>query len=232
MDIKETIISSFFFHLILLMLLLTIANYTAGLSANSRNMITLDLSNPVVKEQTEPLPDPANRSSEDLSALPEDKPDGKMSLSDKPVAGKPKEEAPQPVKKPETAPVKTETPEPSPIRTEGFSSPEAYYQFILLHKKIFRENAGGRVNQLLGEAFKTNKRVFYGGTAVVNLTFGPAGKVTGVIVDSQSPGLKSFLDEIVWDSIPAPSAYSLGNSRVQIEFSVGEGYMNFNINPL
>ena len=115
------------------------------------------------------------------------------------------------------------------IQREGFTSLEAYYQFIILHKKIFGQQAGDRVNELLGEAFKTNKREFFGGTAIVSLQFGPDRKLKEVLVDSASPELKAFLEEIDWGGVPAPAAYSLGFTGVQIEFTVLEGSMSFKI---
>ena len=107
---------------------------------------------------------------------------------------------------------------------------EDYYRFITVHKKIFGQKAGAKVNELLGEALKVNQRVFYGGTAIVSLTFGSDRKLSGVVVDSASPELKAFLEEFGWDAVPAPAAY-LGNS-VQIEFTVLEGYMSFKVNAL
>ena len=107
-----------------------------------------------------------------------------------------------------------------------------YLQFVMLHRNIFRQQAGATVNELLGEALKVNKREFYGGTAVVSLRFGPEGKLTEVLVDSTSPDLKAFLEELRWDSIQSPAKYSLRYTGVQIQFTVLEGYMSFNINPL
>ncbi len=115
---------------------------------------------------------------------------------------------------------------------EGFTSLEAYYEFMALHNQIFRQKAGARLNELVGEALKVNTRVFYGGTATVRLKYGPDGKLSGVLVDSMSPELKAFLEEIGWAAVPAPAAYSLGRSGVQIEFTVLEGYLNFKVNAL
>ena len=236
MDIRESIISSFFFHLILFLLMLAAANYTAGVSMSNRNIITIDLALPDSKDRSAAPGDLSDRPPADLSALPDDTSQTRMSLPNLAAGPPPKESeiVPEPAKKAESeaGPTKIETTEQNSIRTEGFTSPEAYYEFIILHKKIFREQAGVRVNELLGEAFKVNKREFYGGTAVVNLKFGTDRTLKEVLVSSSSPELKSFLDEIVWDAIPPPAAYSIGNAGVRIEFAVHEGSMSFTINAL
>ena len=157
-------------------------------------------------------------------------------MSDQAESSLPEEpkETPEPEKKaePVTDPAKIENAEKPPAQTGGFTSMEAYYQFIMLHKKIFGQKAGARVNELLGEAFKVNKREFYGGTAIVSLKFGADGNLSEVRVDSESPDLKAFLEEISWTTVPAPAGYSLGFTGVQIEFTVLEGYMNFKIDML
>jgi hypothetical protein len=139
----------------------------------------------------------------------------------------------EPEEEVETAePEKVESTEKPPAQREGPASMEAYYQFVMLHKKIFGQKAGVRVNELLGEAFKVNTRNFYGGTAIVSLRFGPDRKLSGVHVDSDSPDLKAFFEEILWDAIPAPAQFSLGFTGVQIEFTVLQGYMSFKIDAL
>lgn len=235
MDIRESVISSFFFHLILFLLMLAAANYTAGIAISNRNILMLNLAMPDNREQTVPADLPEKPPLEPDS-LPDDNSQSSMSLpelSAVPPAKQP-EAAVEPVKKAESpvAPARTEPVEQNPIRTEGFTSPDAYYEFIILHKKIFRKQAELRVNELLGEAFKVNTREFYGGTGVVNLRFGTDRKLKSVTVDSESPALKSFLEEIIWETIPPPAAFSLGNTAVQIEFAVHEGYMSIKINTL
>jgi len=159
-----------------------------------------------------------------------------MSLPDQAAGNPPKEskQIPEPEKKAEAPPepAKIEEAEKPPVANERFTSLEAYHQFIMLHKQIFRQQAGVSINELLDRALRVNKREFYGGTAIVSLKFGPDRKLDEVLVNSASPELKAFLEEFSWDAIPAPAAYSLGNSGVQIEFSVLEGYMSFNINAL
>ncbi len=232
MNLKEEIISSFFFHLILLLLMMAVSNYMTNVSGDIQKIVSVDLARedsyvpPAAATDSEEGPPPD-------SSLPSD---GQISLPDQ-AAGNPPEESkqlPEPEKKAESAaePAKIEEGEKPPMPREGFTSLEAYHQFIMLHNKIFTQQAGARVNELLGEAFKVNKREFYGGTAIVILKFGRAGKLSEVLVDSASPELKAFLEEIGWGAISAPAAYSLGNTGVQIEFSVLEGYMNFNIHAL
>jgi len=53
-----------------------------------------------------------------------------------------------------------------------------------------------------------------------------------VLVDSESPELKAFFEEIVWDAVPAPAQFSLSFTGIQIEFTVLEGYMSFKLNAL
>ena len=143
-------------------------------------------------------------------------------------------ETPEPEKKVEaiTDSAKIENAEKPPVQTRGFTSMEAYSQFIMMHKKIFGQKAGARVNELLGEALKVNKREFYGGTAIVSLKFGADGNLSEVLVDSASPELKAFFEEISWVAMPSPAQYSLSFTGVQIEFTVLEGYMSFKINAL
>ena len=225
MDLKETIISSFFFHLIFLLLMIAASSYTTGSTGGLRNIISIDLTEEKELPDTtidpaEEPPQPASLPSIEEATLPEEAvntPSG--------------ESMPGPEKKIETTagPAKIEKAEKPPAETEGHPSLEAYYQFIMIHKKIFGQKAGDRVNELLGEAFKVNTREFNGGKAMINLKFGPDGKLSGVLVDSESPELKAFLEELVWDAIPPPAAYSLGFTGVQIEFTVLEGYMSFKI---
>lgn len=221
MNLKETLISSFFFHLILFLLMIALSHYTTGLSGDIQNIISIDLAMEESKDQPAAQSDSEDDQPLESSLSSEDA----MSLPEQAVSKQPEEAAK--IQEPEK---KAEAARPS-IQREGFTSPEAYYQFILLHRKVFAQQAGARVNELLGEAFKTNTRQFYGGTAIVSLTFGPDGQLNEVAVDSASPALKAFFEEIGWGIVPAPAVYSLGYSTVQIEFAVMEGYMSFNINP-
>jgi hypothetical protein len=221
MDLKEPIISSFYFHLILFLLMLAVSHYTTGLPGGMQNIVSVDL-----LEDREYQPAARSENADEQRAETSPPSDDAMSLPEE------SKKIPEPEKKAEPAPEppKIERAENPPIQRPGFTSLEAYYQFIILHKKIFGEKAGARVNQLLGEAFKTNKREFYGGTALVSLKFGPDRKLNEVLVDSASPALKAFFEEIDWGVVPSPAAYSLGHTGVQIEFTVLEGSMRFNIN--
>jgi hypothetical protein len=228
MDLKETIISSSFFHVILFLLMVALSSYTTGSSGKIRNIISIDLA------EEKDLPDTAIGPAEEapLAASPPSMEEA--SLPDEAVNTSSGESMPESEKKSETTagPAKIEKAEKPPAETEGAPSLEAYYQFIMLHKKIFGQKAGARVNELLGEAFKVNTREFYGGKAIVSLKFGPDRKLSGVLVDSASPELKAFFEEILWDTVPAPAAYSLGLTGVQIEFTVLEGSMRFKIDAL
>ncbi len=228
MDFKETIISSFFFHLLLFLLMIAVSSYTTGSSGMIRNIVSVDLT------EEKDLPDNATGPAEKPATAPGTPSIEEASLPDESVKTPSEESMPEPEKELKTAaePVKIEKVEKPPADTEGPPSMEAYYRFIMLHKKIFGQQAGARVNELLGEAFKVNTREFFGGKAIVSLKFGPDRKLSGVIVDSDSPELKAFLEEIVWDSVPDPAAFSLGFTGVQIEFTVLEGSMSFKIDAL
>jgi hypothetical protein len=231
MNLKESIISSSFSHLILLLLIAAASSYTSGYSGSLRNIISVDLT---TEEQAldEAGPDAADELPLASGTLPAED----VSLSDQTVDSPPEElkETPQPEKKAEEIadPAKTEHAGKPPAQTGGFTSMEAYHQFVMMHKKIFGQKAGARVNELLGEALKVNTRHFYGGTAMVMLKFGLDGKLREVLVDSASPELKAFLEEIGWGAIPAPAEYSLGFTGVKIEFTVLEGSMRFRIDSL
>lgn len=215
MNLKETIISSFFFHLSLFLLMIMVSNYTTGLPGGIQKIIPVDLAMEDKKDQPaarsdaadEQLPDSSQPSDEESMKIPESEEKAESTAE----------------------PTKIEKVEKPSIQREGFTSLEAYHQYIILHKKIFRQQVGARVNELLGEALKVNKREFYGGTAIVSLMFGPDGTLNEVLVESASPALKAFFEEIDWGGVPAPAAYSLGSAGVQIEFTVLEGYMSFNI---
>ncbi len=227
MNLNESIISSFFFHLILFLLVIAAVNFTAGFPGGTGKILPVELTieksddQPSfhIKSEAEPL--------QDLNQIL----DEKMNMPDQNKNNPPKEQEtlPEPENKAEA---RAESVLPQPIRTEGFTSPEAYHQFIMLHKKIFSKQAGGRVNELIGEALRVNKGQFYGGTAIVNLKFGTGGKLNEVHVDTASPDLKAFLDEINWVAVPSPAAYSLGYVVVRIEFTIHEGYMSFTISTL
>ncbi len=232
MNLNETIISSFFGHLILLLLMMAVSDYMTHVPRDIQKIVSVDL-----EREDSYVPPAAATASKDVptpnSSLHSDE---KMSLPEQAAANPPEEskQIPEPKKKAEPlaeAP-KIEDGKKLPVPREGFTSLEAYHQFIMLHKKIFSQQAGARVNELLDGALKTNKREFYGGTAIVSLKFGPDRKLDEVLVNSASPELKAFLEEIGWGAIPAPSSYSLGNTGVQIEFSVLDGYMSFNVNAL
>ena len=230
MDIRESIISSFFFHLMLFLLMAVISSYTTGLSRGLPNIVSVDLT---MEEKN--LPNAGTDSAVKPPVTSSPPPSEEASVSNEAVKETPEEskETPEPEKKVEaiTEPVKIENAEKPPAQTSGFTSMEAYYQFIMMHKKIFGQKAGARVNELLGEALKVNKRDFYGGTAIVSLKFGADGNLSEVLVDSESPELKAFFEEISWVSVPAP-AKSLGFTGVQIEFTVLEGSMSFKIDAL
>jgi hypothetical protein len=231
-NLSETIISSFFFHLIVFLLIMGVSAYTTRMSGNMQRIVSVDLATeditvpPAAPSVTEDRPSP-------VSTRPSDE---QMSLPDQAAANPPEEtkNMAEPEKKaePTPEPAKIEEAETPPVAKEGQTSLADYLQFVMLHKNIFRQRAGARVNELLGEALKVNKREFYGGTAIVSLQYGPDGKLTNVLVDSASPELKAFLEEIGWDALPPPAKYSLRYAGVQIEFTVLEGYMSFNINAL
>jgi hypothetical protein len=229
MNLKESIISSFFFHLILLLLMAAAASYTTGFSG-LQNIVSVDLA-----MEEKDIPDAGADAADEPPLTSGPPPSEEASLSNQAVNSPPEEskETPEPEKKVETIanPAKIENAEKSPAQTRGFASMEAYHQFIMMHKKIFGQKAGARVNELLGEALKVNKRNFYGGTAIVSLKFGADGNLREVLVDSTSPELKAFFEEISWVTVPAPG-YSLGFTGVQIEFTVVEGYMRFKIDAL
>lgn len=221
MDLKETIISSFFSHILLFLFMAVISSYTTSLSGDYRNVVSVDLI-------MEDLPDSAEEPP--LTSSPPSSEE--VSLPDQ-TADSPSEKAmPETEVEPSTEQPKIEEAEKPPAQTRGFTSMEEYYQFIMLHKQIFGQKAGDRVNALLGEALKVNTRHFYGGTAIVSLRFGPDGKMSEVLVDSASPELKAFFEEIVWDTVPAPAQFSLSFTGIQIEFTVLEGYMSFKLNAL
>ncbi len=227
MNLRETIISSFFLHLILLLLLTAVANYKKGFSNGIPNIVSVDL----FSEYNKYLPVAGIDSADAPSLASSPTSDEEVSLSDQ-AADSPAEESKKiagPEKKAD--PKKIENAESSPA-SGGSTSLEAYHQFILSHKRVFMQKAGGRVNDLIGKALKENKRDFFGGTAIVILKFGPDGKLSGVLVDSAYPELKAFLEEIGWVAVPAPSEYLPGYSGVQIEFKVLEGYLSYKIGTL
>jgi hypothetical protein len=229
MNLKESIISSSFSHLILLLLIAAVSSYTSGYSGSLKNIISVDLT-----MEEEALDDAGSADEPPLVESP--LPAEEAGLSEQTVDSPPEEpkETPAPEKKAEdiAEPAKNEDAGKPPVQTGGFTSMEAYHQFVMMHKKIFGQKAGARVNELLGQALKVNTRHFYGGTAIVSLKFGLDGKLREVLVDSASPDLKAFLEEIGWGAMPAPAEYSLGFTGVKIEFTVLEGSMGFRIDSL
>lgn len=227
-NLKETLISSIFFHLILFLVIAAVASRTTGLSGGFQNIVLVDL--------TKDLPADVAESSDEPPVVSSPLSHETVSVSDQTVNNSLEESktVPEPEKKPEaiTDPAKIENAEGPPAQRGGFTSLQDYYRFIMLHKQIFRQKAGVRVNELIGEALKVNKREFFGGTAIVSLKYGFDGRLSGVLVDSASPELKAFLEEIAWGPVPAPASYSLGYYGVQIEFTVLEGYLSFKIDAL
>ncbi len=224
-NLKETLISSLFFHLILFLLIALVASHTTDFSGGFQNIVSVDLTRDLPGAGTDSADKPPVASIQPSSE--------EASLLDQAV-NSPSEESkkvPEPEKRPDTItdPAKIENAEKPSAQTGGFTSMGDYYRFIMLHKQIFRQKAGASVNELIGEALKVNKREFFGGTAIVSLKYGPDGKLSGVLVDSASPELKAFLEEVAWGPVPEPAAYSLGYSGVQIEFTVHEGYLSFKI---
>lgn len=207
------------------------SSYTTGFSRGRQNIVSVDLT-----MEEKDLPDAGTDTADEPPLTSGPPPSEEVSLSNQAVNSAPEEskETPAPEKKVEAIadPAKIENAEKPPAHTGGFTSMEAYYQFIMVHKKIFGQKAGARVNELLGEALKVNKRDFYGGTVIVSLKFGSDGSLSEVFVDSASPELKAFFEEISWVTVPAPAEYSLGFTGVQIEFTVLEGYMSFKIEAL
>lgn len=231
MNLKESLISSSFFHLILFLLVAAASSYTARFSGGFQNIVAVNLTMEE-KDQPAAVIDSTNKP----PLTPSPSPIEETSSADQEVSSPPEEskETPQPEERVEaiTDSANIENAEKPPVQTGGFTNMEAYHQFIMVHKKIFDQKAGFKVNELLGEALKVNERQFYGGTGVVSLRFGPDGNLSEVLVDSASPELKAFLEEINWASVPAPARYSLGFTGVQIEFTVLEGYMRFTIGAL
>lgn len=211
-NLRETILSSLFFHLMLFLLMIAVSNYTTGFPEGIQKVISIDLAVEESKDQPAERSDSAEEQPE-TSSLPSD---DATSKTDEAISGQPEES-----KNPE--PEKKAGPSGGPAKMGKEENP-------FIHKKIFAQQAGARVNRLLSEAFKVSKQEFYGGTAIVRLTFGPDGKLKEVFVASSSPPLKAFLEEIGWGLLPPPAAYSLDYTEMQIEFAVLEGLMSFNIN--
>lgn len=232
MNIRETIISSCFIHLIIILLAVAAGRYTTDLSGNLKNIISVDLASDI----SNVLSPSAHDSTAEQVLAPIPTSDTKMTEPDESAVNPPEEtkELSEPEKntEPQPAPALSEKPAEIPAQKDGPANIEAYYQFLAVHKTLFRQQASGTVNQLLGEALKVNRREFYGGVGLVTVEYGVDGKVNKVFVDSESPELKAFLEEIGWGVLPSPSRYSLRNSVVRIEFSVLEGSMAFNVNAL
>lgn len=221
MNLKETLISSSFFHLILLLVMAAVAS-TTSFSGGLQNIVSVDLT----REDSKDLHTAGIDSAEKPPAASTLPPDADVSLPEQAAKNPPEEseKMPEPEKKSED--------KKTPVQGWGFTSLEDYHRFVMFHKQIFGQKARARVNELLGAALEVNEREFFGGTAVVNLKFGSDGKLSDVIVDSASPGLKAFLEEIGWEAIPTPAFYSLQSTGVRIEFAVLEGYLSFNVNTL
>jgi hypothetical protein len=229
MDLRETIISSFFFHLVLFLLMLGLANFRAGFSGSLPDVISVDLTTEnsnIPPATTAAVAKPAPPSS--APAVEETKPPDQAKVN--PPEDSKKNPAPE--DKPATAAdaPKIEIPGKLPEQSRGSDSREAYYQFLTLHRKIFAQKAGATINELIGKALKVNTREFYGGTAVVSLTYGSEGELDKVDVDSASPDLKAFLEEVGWYDVPAPPAY-IGHT-VQIDLTVLEGAMSYRVTIL
>ena len=231
MNLKETIVSSFFIHLIIILLSVAAGKYTADLSGNLKNIISVDLASDMGEV---PSP-PAHYSTAEQAQAPIATSEVKMSTPDQSAANPPEEtklSEPEKNAEPQITSAISEKPAEIPSQKDGPSNIEAYYQFLAVHKKLFRQQASVTVNGLLGEALKVNRREFYGGVGLVTVEYGVDGKANKVFVDSDSPELKAFLEEIGWGMLPSPSKYSLRNSVVRIEFSVLEGSMAFTVNAL
>ncbi len=232
MALKETIISSLFFHAILFLVIAAVSHYTADFSGGFQKAVLIDLT----VDDSQDLPAARINSPEEPPPAMSPPSDDKGTLPDQDVSNPPVESKmiPEPEKKTETiaGPAKIENAEKPLALTEGSTSPQAYYEFVILHRKIFMQKAGASVNGLIGEALKENKRIFYGGTAIVDLKYGTDGKLNEISVDSASPELKAFLEEVGWSAVPLPAAYSLGYFGVRIEFTVLEGYLSFRLNTL
>jgi membrane protein involved in colicin uptake len=232
LNLNETIITSLFFHLILFALLLAGSAYTTRISGDMPNIISVDL----MMQNSAIAPAPPSRTADKPSPAAAPPAPRQMTLPEQATGNLPEEAIPEEAAN-TTQPEEKAEPAPAPVKAEApprekFTSLEGYLQFVMIHKKIFSQQARRGVNELLDRAFKVNKRVFYGGTAAVSLQFGPDGRLTGVLVDSTTPELKAFLEEIDWNTIPPPAAYSLRSGLVRIEFAVHEGYMSFNVNTL
>ena len=141
MNLKETIISSFFCHLILFLLMAAVSSHTTAFYAGFQNIVTVDLT----------IDD------KDLSGAainPADNPplssDEVVSLPDEAVTIQPEDsmEKPEPERNVETITeaAKIENAAKMPAQTGEFTSLEAYHQFILLHKKVFGQKAGYKEN--------------------------------------------------------------------------------------
>jgi len=231
MNLKESIISSSFFHVILFLLIAAASSYTTSFSGNLQNIISVDLAG-----EDKNLPDADSNSADELLLTQGSPAIEDLNSLNQAIDSPPEEliETPEPEKNvaSDTESAKIENTEKPSTQTRGFTSLEAYHQFIMMHRKLFVQKAGARVNELLGEALEQNQRQFFGGTATVRLQFDPTGHLRDVLVDSESPELKAFIEEIGWSGVPAPAEYSLRFTGVQITFIVLEGYMRYTIDAL
>ncbi len=226
MNLKESMISSSFFHVILFLLIAAASSYTTGFWGR-QNIISVnfaaekkDIPDARIKPTLDPRP-----AADEAASMPDQAVDSPSEETKERTEPERKVEAP-------TESAKLENAERLPAQKAEFTSLEAYHQFIMMHKEIFGRKASVRVNELLGEALEVNKRHFYGGTGVVTLKFGSDGNLSEVFVHSSSPELKAFLQDIAWVGVPPPVQYSLRATGVQIEVSVLEGYMSFKIDTL
>ena len=69
-------------------------------------------------------------------------------------------------------------------------------------------------------------------TIVANIDFGVRPTKHYLLGAHYDSVWEAFLEEIAWGAIPAPSTYFIGSTKVQIEFTVLEGSMAFNVNAL
>jgi len=230
MNLKESIVSSSFYHLIVFLLIAAASSYTTGFSGNFQNITPVDLTMEN-NDLTVAGIDSANELSLTPDPLTSDGADMSIPSMDGPSEEPREKSGAEKDVESSTESAQVQSAE-KPVQPGDFASLEAYHQFIMMHKKLFVQKAGDRLNELLGIALEKNTRHFYGGTAIARLKFDPSGNVGEVLVESESPELKAFIEEIGWDSIPGPAEYSLGYGKVQITFMVLEGYMRYAIDAV
>lgn len=129
-----------------------------------------------------------------------------------------------------------EKPEEPKIDAERKGAPyfsRQYHQFLTVHTFAFAESAGKSIlGAVSSEIAGSGRKLIEGSSAQVLLRYEDRGAFIGAEVVSESTELKSLLEQVRWQAVPAPSSFFLGFKGIDVRITIENGSFSVSLGIL